>query len=232
MPSSLVLDGDTLRTISYLFFALSGLYAVYLAIRAWRDRQAGEAGSGLEAWSLQMDEAEGYPAGHGARVAAHALAIGERYGLEDETLEALRVAGLLHDIGQVGMGFVAQPGALTAEETTLLWEHPVIGEQWLVAQGYDEAGAMVRHHHERWDGGGYPDRLRGEAIPLPARILAVADAFEAFQHDRPYRQGFDAEVARDEIRRRAGTAYDPQVVQVFLSLQEEETDFQPAAVEF
>lgn len=227
----MVLDSAILKGASYVGFALTLAYAGWLLVSTLRGRDEGEAATGLVAWSRQMDDAEGYPPGHGERVAAHAVALGERYGLDAETLDALHHAGLLHDIGELDMTFLSQPGALTADETTLLWQHPGIGADWIAEQGLEAAAAIVRHHHERWDGSGYPDRLRGEAIPLPARILAVADAFEAFSHDRPYRPGYGPDGALDEVRRRAGTLLDPQVVAVFCQVQET-ADPEPVSVEF
>ncbi|MBC7542157.1 MAG: HD domain-containing protein [Candidatus Sericytochromatia bacterium] len=219
MPS-LVLDAPTLRVASYVMFSGTVLYAAKVLVAALRGRSGTAATTGVLGWSAQMDEIEGYPPGHGERVAALAVAMAERYGLGQATADALHMAGLLHDVGELEMGFIAQPGALTAEETTLLWSHPIIGARMVAEAGYEAAGAIIRHHHERWDGTGYPDRLRGEAIPLPARILAVADVYEAFCHDRPYRPGVGADGALAELKRRAGTLLDPQVVQVFCTLQD------------
>jgi HD-GYP domain-containing protein (c-di-GMP phosphodiesterase class II) len=226
-----VLDASTLRAASYVGFALTALYAAWMLITIRRDRRGGDHATGVIAWSRQMDDVEGYPPGHGERVAAYAVALGDKYGLDPETVDALHHAGLLHDIGELEMTFLAQPGALTADETTQLWTHPLIGEQMLQEAGYEAAAAIVRHHHERWDGSGYPDRLRGEAIPLPARILAVADAYEAFCHDRPYRPGFGTDGALEEIKRRSGTLLDPQVVAVFCQLQDADAP-DPVSVEF
>jgi HD-GYP domain-containing protein (c-di-GMP phosphodiesterase class II) len=226
-----VIDAETLRAASYVGFALTVIYAGWLLVTVLRGRQAGDGPTGVMAWSRQMDDVEGYPPGHGERVAAYAVALGEKYGLDAETIDALHHAGLLHDVGELEMTFLAQPGALTADETTQLWQHPIIGEQLLREAGLETAAPIVRHHHERWDGTGYPDRLRGEAIPLPARILAVADAFEAFTHDRPYRPGFGPAGALEEIKRRAGTLLDPQVVAVFCQLQDADVP-EPVSVEF
>ncbi len=227
----MVLDASILRAASYVGFAGTFAYAGWLVVDAVRGRAGGGGdATGLVAWSRQMDDVEGYPPGHGERVAAHAVAIAERYSLDAATIDALHHAGLLHDIGELDMTFLAQPGALTPDETSQLWTHPALGEQWLQEAGYEAAAAIVRHHHERWDGSGYPDRLRGEAIPLPARILAVADTFEAFSHDRPYRPAFGPEGALEEIKRRAGAILDPQVVAVFCQGQELTAD--PVSVEF
>jgi HD-GYP domain-containing protein (c-di-GMP phosphodiesterase class II) len=226
-----VLDASILKAASYVGFALTVMYAGWLLVSTLRGRNDGDAASGLVGWSRQMDDVEGYPPGHGERVAAYAVAMGETYGLDAETIDALHHAGLLHDVGELEMTFLSQPGALTADETTMLWQHPGIGERLLQEAGLDAAAAIVRHHHERWDGTGYPDRLRGEAIPLPARILAVADAYEAFCHDRPYRPGFGTDGALEEVRRRSGTLLDPQVVAVFCQAQETASP-EPVSVEF
>ena len=228
--ASLVLDAGTLRTAADAGFALTALYAVFLLVGALRGRGAA-APSGIAAWSAEMDAHEEYPAGHGERVAGFAVALAQHYDLPQATVDAIHEAGLLHDVGELEMGFIAQPGALTPDETTEVWQHPVIGERLLIEAGYPDAAAIVRHHHEHWDGTGYPDRLRGEAIPLPARLLAVADAYEAFCHDRPYRPGYGSAGAIEELKRRAGTSLDPQVVQIFLSLQDGDLP-DPVSVEF
>ena len=230
MPS-LVLDAPTLRMASYVMFGGTLAYAASVVVSALRAQRGDAPATGVLGWSAQMDAVEGYPPGHGERVAAFAVAMADRYGLSQEVSDALHMAGLLHDVGELDMAFIAQQGALTAEETTTLWTHPVVGAQMVEEAGYPEAAAIIRHHHERWDGAGYPDRLRGEAIPLTARILAVADCYEAFCHDRPYRPGFGPDQALDEVKRRAGILLDPQVVQIFCALQDGAAP-DPVSVEF
>jgi HD-GYP domain-containing protein (c-di-GMP phosphodiesterase class II) len=159
--------------------------------------------------------------GHSERVTALALALGRALGLGPEALAAVEIGAQLHDIGKVGVAdaILFKPGKLTPEEWEEMRRHPVIGAE-LVAQipFLDAALPVVRHHHERWDGTGYPDRLQGEEIPLPARIFAVADVYDALVSDRPYRRGMTPAEAITIIERDAGTHFDRAVVEVFLEL--------------
>ena len=135
--------------------------------------------------------------------------------------EIVELAALLHDIGQVGnYPFINQAETLTAEQMAELWEHPVLAEQILNQSLGDIgwSGRLIRWHHEAWDGTGYPDRLCNENIPLSARILAIADAYDAMIHDRPYKKARSREEAVNELQSMAGTMFDPQVVQVMIEL--------------
>jgi HD-GYP domain-containing protein (c-di-GMP phosphodiesterase class II) len=128
---------------------------------------------------------------------------------------------LLHDIGKIGISdsILLKPGSLTPEEWVVMRSHPEIGRQILEGIPFlRDAIPVVRHHHERWDGTGYPLGLAGTAIPLGARIFAVADAFDAMTFDRPYSKAISLEAARDRIRDSAGTHFDPDVVATFLGI--------------
>lgn len=144
--------------------------------------------------------------------------LGEQFELEPAELEALRVAALLHDIGQVDhYDFIQEPRYLRSEEKCYLEEHPLRGAQFIqenLGLTHQQAAKWVRWSHERWDGTGYPDALSGEQIPLPARILAVADAYCAMMQDRPHRPALSAEAVIQELHRYAGIYYDPQIVQL------------------
>jgi HD-GYP domain-containing protein (c-di-GMP phosphodiesterase class II) len=137
----------------------------------------------------------------------------------------LRVAALLHDIGKIGIPDSAlnKPARLTSAEFLMVKAHPVITAQIV---GKIEALAhlvpIIRHHHERWDGTGYPDGLKGDDIPLLARILAVADGFEAMTSERPYRRARSEEEALAELKKCAGSQWDPKVVEAFLQMLEED----------
>src|SRR5204863_8988709 len=144
--------------------------------------------------------------------------IAERRGLSEKDQRLAHLAGLVHDIGKVGLpaGLLEKPGPLTTEERLQMEEHPVIGERILVqVEGYDEIAEIVRHHHERVDGSGYPDQLRGDSIPLLSRILAVADAYNAMTSHRPYRDAMPSQVARLRLAHAIETQFDTGVVAAF-----------------
>jgi response regulator RpfG family c-di-GMP phosphodiesterase len=158
---------------------------------------------------------------HSRRVHAYSLALARAHGLPAAELDALGRGVLLHDIGKIGISdsILLKPGSLTPEEWVVMRSHPEIGRQILEGIPFlRDAIPVVRHHHERWDGTGYPLGLAGTAIPLGARIFAVADAFDAMTFDRPYSQAISLEAARDRIRESAGTHFDPDVVATFLGI--------------
>lgn len=144
--------------------------------------------------------------------------LAEHYELSDEDKESLRIAALLHDIGQVEeYDFIQEERALRAEERIELENHTLRGYQQVLAMGpeYEKAAKWIRWSHERWDGAGYPDGLSGEQIPIPARILAVVDAYCAMMADRPHRASLGQYGALSELQRHAGMQFDPQIVQMF-----------------
>lgn len=164
-----------------------------------------------------------YTAGHSLRVTRQALRLGRAMGLRPRSLEALARGTLVHDVGKLEVPdtVLNKPGPLTAEERRLVERHPVAGYDLCARLGFlPEELAVVRHHHERWDGTGYPDGLRGEAIPLLARIVAVVDVYDALTSDRAYRPAWSPERARAHIRQNAGTQFDPQVVAAWAHLVE------------
>ena len=161
--------------------------------------------------------------GHTERLAALALELGHRKGLEETSLATLELGAVLHDIGKIGIpdAILLKPGALTLDEREIMRAHPEIGDRMLAPLALLEpVRSIVRHHHERWDGTGYPDRLAEDAIPLLARIVSVADSIEAMSSDRPYRAPKrDAGVVR-ELRSGRGTQWDPELVDLALDLIE------------
>jgi putative nucleotidyltransferase with HDIG domain len=165
-----------------------------------------------------LDARDQYTAGHSAAVAVYARDIAERLGLTEEEQQLAHLCGLVHDIGKVGLpaGLLEKPGKLTLEERRRMEEHSVIGERILAnVDDYAEIARLVRHHHERMDGNGYPDRLAGDKIPLVSRILAVADAYNAMTSGRPYRDAMPSRVARFRLAQAAGTQFDTTVVAAF-----------------
>jgi putative nucleotidyltransferase with HDIG domain len=165
-----------------------------------------------------LDARDQYTAGHSAAVAVYARDIAVELGLPRKDQELAHLAGLLHDVGKVGLpaGILEKDGPLTPSERRLMQEHSVIGERILAnVEGYEEIASIVRHHHERMDGRGYPDELVGSEIPLLSRILAVADAYNAMTSKRPYRDALSPEAARALIRADAFVQFDGAVVDAF-----------------
>jgi HD-GYP domain-containing protein (c-di-GMP phosphodiesterase class II) len=156
-------------------------------------------------------------ASHGARVTAIALKIALALGAGPARMAAIRAGGPLHDIGKLSISdsILSKPGPLDADELDEIRRHPLVGARMY---GRGDGLECVLHHHERWDGAGYPHGLRGDEIPFEARVLAVADAFDAMISDRPYCSPRTLEGARAEVERCAGTQFDPQVATAFLQL--------------
>ena len=165
-----------------------------------------------------LDAKDEYVHGHARRVSGYALAIGRRMGLDQDMLEQISLCGLLHDIGKIGTpdNILLKPGALTHEERAVMQLHSERGARMLagITEMHDVAAA-VRHHHERFDGSGYPEGLSGEQIPLAARIISVADAYDAMTSPRPFREALDHEEALGHLESGAGTQFDPEVVRAF-----------------
>jgi cyclic di-GMP phosphodiesterase len=164
---------------------------------------------------------------HCQRLAGLAHELGALAGLEPPDLKGVVFGALLHDIGKIGVSdaILTKAGPLTADEWHEMRQHPLIGER--ICEPLATAAAfapIVRNHHERWDGTGYPDRLRGERIPLGARIVGLVDAYDAIIHDRPYRPARGVLEALEEIRREAGAQFDPELVRLFVPLVERDVD--------
>jgi diguanylate cyclase (GGDEF)-like protein/putative nucleotidyltransferase with HDIG domain len=166
-----------------------------------------------------VDSRDAYTGSHSERVATLAAQIAERLGLSPEEIELTRLAGSLHDLGKLAIPeeILRKPAMLTDAERLVIERHPQIGYRMLESLGVDPIADWVLHHHERWDGGGYPDGLAGDRIPLGARIIFVADAYDAMTSDRLYTTAVDRADAIAEVERCAGAQFDPDVVQAFLS---------------
>lgn len=171
-----------------------------------------------------LDAKDPYTRGHSERVALLARRLGQQIGLETSDLEDIYLSGLLHDIGKVGVDdrILAKPGQLTEEEFHQIQQHPMIGYQ-ILCQLRNLAQILpgVRHHHEAFNGKGYPDKLKGEGIPLMARIIAVADSYDAMVSDRPYRKGMPIERLEEIFRRGAGEQWDPRVIDAYFQSRDD-----------
>jgi diguanylate cyclase (GGDEF)-like protein/putative nucleotidyltransferase with HDIG domain len=166
-----------------------------------------------------IDARDPHVAGHAAKVSDYAVAIATDLGVKGERLEYIRQAALLHDIGKLGISeqILHKPARLTDNEYTYVKTHTTLGGEFLeTCRGLRHLAPFIRHHHEWWDGTGYPDRWQGEQIPLEARILAVCDAVEAMASDRPYHRGLSLGEIIAEVKRCAGTQFDPAVVNTFV----------------
>jgi putative nucleotidyltransferase with HDIG domain len=165
-----------------------------------------------------LDARDQYTAGHSAAVAVYARDIAERLGLDESDQQLAHLCGLVHDIGKVGLpaGLLEKPGPLTLEERRRMEEHSAIGERILAeVDDYADIARIVRHHHERVDGEGYPDGLAGDQIPMISRILAVADAYNAMTSGRPYRDAMPSRVARFRLAQAVGSQFDTTIVAAF-----------------
>jgi putative nucleotidyltransferase with HDIG domain len=165
-----------------------------------------------------LDARDQYTAGHSAAVAIYSRDIARRMGLDESEQQMAHLAGLVHDIGKIGLppGLLEKAGPLTLDERRVMQEHSEIGERILVnVDTYSEIAHIVRHHHERVDGNGYPDGLTELETPLLARIIAVADAYNAMTSDRPYREAMPSRVARMRLAQAVGTQFDTSVVAAF-----------------
>ncbi len=173
----------------------------------------------LSALNLRDTETEG----HSERVTAYTMELADRFGLPESELYPIERGALLHDIGKIGISdqILLKPGPLTPEEWVEMRKHPVIGYEMCARIAMlQDAAQIVRHHHEAWDGQGYPDGLAGEAIPLGARLFAIADTLDAMTSDRPYRAALSFAAAREEIEKNRRRQFDPDAVAAFLEVPE------------
>ncbi len=168
-----------------------------------------------------------YTRGHSDRVSEYSVLIGEKLGLPEDQIKTLRIGGLFHDIGKIGIpdSILLKPDKLSDDEYSQIKNHPSIGAHILgSATIFKDIIPIVKHHHERYDGNGYPSRLKGEEIPYIARIAAVADTFDAMTSRRSYRGPIDIEHVKEEIKRCEGTQFDPQIAEVFLDILNNDYD--------
>ena len=175
------------------------------------------------ALTTALNERDSYTNDHCDRVCRLALQMGQCFGMQGQGLRELTLAARFHDIGKIGIpdAVLLKPGRLDAQEMAVMRSHAERGERVFLATGRDDAvqiGRLIRHHHEAFDGSGYPDRLAGEQIQLGARILAVVDGFDAMTTTRPYRQPLALDTTVAILQQEAGNRLDPQVVAAFVEL--------------
>jgi len=178
----------------------------------------------IQGWSNALDLRDKETEGHTQRVTDLTARLARQMGISEEKLVHIRRGALLHDIGKMGVPdhILLKPGALTAEEWVIMRRHPLNAYNLLAPIEFLRPALDIPHyHHEKWDGSGYPDGLKGDQIPLDARIFAVADVWDALRSDRPYRKGWSREKALQYIREQSGKHFDPQVVEAFLGMKVE-----------
>jgi putative two-component system response regulator len=189
----------------------------------------------IKALASALEARDTYTQGHSMRVTQYSLLVGEKLSLAKKNMEKLRLAGLLHDVGKIGVKehVLNKPGKLTPEEYEQIKIHPQLSVKILQPVITDEEVIdIIRHHHERWDGDGFPYGLKKEEIPLGSRIIIVCDTFDAMTSNRPYRKALAKEIAFDELRRCSGSQFDPRMVKAFLSIPVEKlTEIQNQPIE-
>ena len=175
----------------------------------------------IDRWLQALDNYDRGITGHTLRVTAISLQLGRLLGLKKEQLVYIQYGTLLHDIGKLGIpdAIIQKPGKLTPEEYQVVQKHPLYAYEWLAKRNdFQPAKVIPLFHHERWDGTGYPRKLKGREIPLLARVVAVVDVWDAITSDRPYRRAMSNEQAIQLIKSESGTHFDPDIVKAFLKL--------------
>jgi HD-GYP domain-containing protein (c-di-GMP phosphodiesterase class II) len=178
----------------------------------------------LRSWSRALNLRHKETDAHTQRVVEISMMLAQKMGLQGERLVHFRRGAILHDIGKMGIPdeILLKPGPLTEDEWQVMRQHPLYAQQLISPIRYLEPALLIPYyHHERWDGSGYPMRLKGEEIPLEARIFAIVDVWDALRSDRPYRKALPDEEATQYIREQSGKQLDPEVVRAFLEMLEE-----------
>ena len=213
-PSEIYFRDDDLK----LFLILSQQTAISLENLRLFEEVNSLFLSSIKALAETIDAKDPYTHGHAERVTDDALAIADEMDLSDDEKKRVLVGAILHDIGKIGIkdAVLSKPGRLSDEEKEMFDQHPDIGSKIMrPIKQLEDVIPMIRHHHEFYDGTGYPDKLKGEQIPLGARIIAVADTYDAMTSDRPYRKALSQEIAKGEINKVSGVQFDPRVVAAF-----------------
>ena len=229
MRIQLTIAGIIALAAAFLWLVLRGVYArsskrIVAQASALEDALALRErtyDATLTALTSALDFRDNETGGHSDRVVAYMELLLEQMNIRGPELATLRRGALLHDVGKIGVpdNVLRKPTALSEGEWAVMKRHPEFGARIIAGIPFlEDVARIVRHHHERWDGMGYPDGLKGDRIPLGARIFAVGDSFDAMTSDRPYRRGLLIDAAREEIRRCANSQFDPAVVTAFLSI--------------
>jgi HD-GYP domain-containing protein (c-di-GMP phosphodiesterase class II) len=192
-----------------------------LEVARLREREGQVLFEALKALASAVDAKDRHTARHSRQVTRLALLLADAIGLSSEERYQLELSAWMHDVGKIGVpdSILSKPTALTEDEFAIVTLHPVKGGE-IVGEIVEltRVADVIRHHHERIDGTGYPDGLKGEAIPLASRIILISDAFEAMTADRSYRRGLGREIALRELRDHSGTQFDPELVKVFIRM--------------
>lgn len=218
--SPIVPDERLAKAEAQLVSYARDLRTIYQAERRRREELENAYHATLQALSRALDLRDTETEEHSQRVTRLSLTIGRQLGLAGTDMAALELGALLHDVGKIGVpdAILRKPGPLSEEEWAVMRHHPQLG--FAILSGIDFLAPclpVVQYHHEKWNGSGYPDGLVGNAIPLAARIFAVADAYDAITSPRPYKTALPVEIAVERIKDGAGTHFDPDVVEAFLS---------------
>jgi len=177
----------------------------------------------VQSLAAALDAKDSYTHGHSRRVTGLALALAREIGMNENEINTLKHAALLHDIGKIGIAesILQKPSSLTNDEFNCIKNHPITGARILESVEFLKSVCLqIKHHHERFDGKGYPDNLKGDQIPLGSKIIALADTYDAMTSTRPYRKGLSHEVALEEIKRCAGSQFDPEIVGIFIKISD------------
>jgi len=220
------LDGDS-DVVSQSILASLAPHIVFPRRRLGRRRELRSSfSSALAVLAGAVETRDGYTDLHCRRLAGFSRLLAERVGLREQEVEAVELGALLHDVGKIGIRdeLLRKPGRFSSQERREMQRHTALGARIASSiHGISETTVRcVRHHHERWDGSGYPDRLLGEAIPLPARIVAVVDVWDALSSVRPYKDALPQERVLEILRKRQGTQLDPELTELFLEILEEQ----------
>ena len=173
----------------------------------------------IQSLSKALDAKDAYTSGHASRVEEYSVKLADQYGLSPKEMENIKTAAILHDIGKIGIvdEILNKDGKLTEEEFQKIREHPSVGADIIGEISFlKDISKIIRHHHERYDGAGYPEGLKADEMPIESAILAIADSYDAMTSDRPYRRALTSEEALEEIRKNAGTQFHPVLAEQFI----------------